>query len=250
MKRNSVIIFSIFAFLFVTALIIFLSIGLAPETESTEGEDFFASSDAIAGQNNSEIAKSLTPADAQGYYLDDSDGWYYNFVFNPHSSYDGTFSAGFDASHKASVENPQKNFTAGGEWKLESGEIKLFSEGAYRSSMWLCDGYIVDSLNYFVGKILPGENLQQTVLVSKVRESGDSQVFNLYSDGKAIVEIIRNDGIRDAAFPDMQNLPKHQMFAGTYSISEDKISIALGDSVQEYYIVNDGIAKWKYIKKK
>ena len=54
----------------------------------------------------------------------------------------------------------------------------------------------------------------------------------------------------DLAKAEETKLPKHQMFAGTYDISKDKISIMLGDTAQEYHIVNDGIAKWKYIKKK
>jgi len=99
-------------------------------------------------------------------------------------------------------------------------------------------------------KINPGQKLQQTVLVSKAGESGDTQVFNLYSDGKVIMEIIRDDGSMDLAKTEETKLPKHQMFAGTYNISKDKISIMLGDTAQEYHIVNDGIAKWKYIKKK
>jgi len=156
LKKNSVIIFSVFAAVFITALILVLSLLSKPEPVSTKGEtageEFPVSSDAIAGQNNSEIDKAISPSDAQGYYIDDSDGWYYELSYNPSDDYDGTFSAGFDASHKASAENPQKDFTAGGEWKLTDGEIKLFSEGVYRSSMWLCEGYIVDSLNYFVGK--------------------------------------------------------------------------------------------------
>ncbi len=252
LKKNSVIIFSVFAVLLVTGLILFLSFTSKPEPVSTHGstgEEFLASSDAVAGRNNSEIDKAMVASDAQGYYLDDSDGWYYDLVFDPVGDYDGTFSAGFDASHKASENNPQKDFTALGQWKLENGEIKLFSEGVYRSSMWLCEGYIVDSLNYFVGKIRHGEKLQQTVLVSKAGESGDTQVFNLYSDGKVIMEIIRNDGKLDFSGTEEDRLPKHQMIAGTYNITKDKVTIILGDSAQQYYVVNDGIAKWKYIKK-
>lgn len=249
MKNNSVIALSIVAVIFVTGLILGLSFLAKPEDKQTQVEELLASSDAKAGENNKEIKTATTPSETAGYYIDDSDGWYYSFTHSPSNEYDGTFTAGFDSSHEASVQNPQKNFSAGGEWKIENGEIKLYSEGVYRSSMWICDGYIVDSLNYFVGNIMPDEEKQQTVLVSKAGESGDTQVFNLYSDGKLIMEIIRNDGKLDSAHPSDAELPPYQMVAGSYKIADGKITITVGSQGQDYYIVDDGIAKWKYIKR-
>ena len=249
MKNNSVIALSIAAAIFITGLILGLSFMAKPEDKQMQGEELLALSDAKAGENNKEIKTATTPSEAAGYYIDDSDGWYYSFTHSPSGGYDGTFTAGFDASHKASEQNPQKNFSAGGEWKIENGEIKLYSEGVYRSSMWICDGYIVDSLNYFVGNIISDEEKQQTVLVSKAGESGDTQVFNLYSDGKLIMEIIRNDGKLDSAASEQTELPPYQMLAGNYKIADGKISITVGGQSQDYYIVDDGIAKWKYIKR-
>lgn len=249
MKNKSVVGLSIVAVIFITALILFLSFMAKPEDKSVQLGEISALSDAKAGQNNKEIKTATTPSEIAGYYIDHSDGWYYSFTHSPKDGYDGTFTAGFDASHEASDQNPQKNFSAGGEWKIENGEIKLYSEGVYRSSMWICDGYIVDSLNYFVGKIEPDENLQQTVLVSRAGESGDTQVFNLYSDGKLIMEIIRNDGELDSAVPNQTELPPYQMAAGNYKIEDGKITITVGGQGQDYYIVDDGIAKWKYIKR-
>lgn len=255
MKKRSVIIVSVIAVLAITALILVLSLtGGKNESKSSStnsADEFLASSDAIAGENNSEIDTALTAAEAAGYYLDESDGWYYKFDYFPSGSYDGSFSAGFDESHAAAEQNPQKGFTAGGSWKLENGEIKLYSEDIYRSSMWVCGDYIVDSLNYFVGEIDPDSDTQQSVFVSKAGESGDTQVFNLYSDGKLIMEIIRNDGSADSAAVSQAEgeLPAYQMLAGTYQKSGDKIVITVGGSAQEYYIVNDGFAKWKYMKK-
>ncbi len=249
MKNKSVVGLSIVSVIFITAFILFLSFMAKPVDKKTQGDELLALSDAKAGENNKEIKTATTPSETAGYYIDDSDGWYYSFTHSPKDEYDGTFTAGFDATHEASEQNPQKNFTAGGEWKIENGEIKLYSEGVYRSSMWICDGYIVDSLNYFVGKIKPDEKLQQTVLMSKAGESGDTQVFNLYSDGKLIMEIIRNDGKFDSAHPADAELPPYQMLAGSYKIEDGKITITVGGQGQNYYIVDDGIAKWKYIKR-
>ncbi len=249
MKKNSVIAFSIVAVVFITSLILVLSFMAKPQYNETAGEEILMPSDAKAGENNEDIKTSTTPEETAGYYIDESDGWYYSFSHSPQDGYDGTFVAGFDASHASTHQNPQKDFSAGGQWKIENGEIKLYSEGVYRSSMWICEGYIVDSLNYFVGKISPKDELQQTVLTSRAGESGDTQVFNLYSDGKIIMEIIRNDGSRDSDSSEKTELPHHQMFAGNYKIKDNKISITIEKSTQEYHIVSDGIAKWKYIKK-
>ncbi len=253
MKKNSVIIVSIAAGFMIVALILVLSFAgndQKAKVAQSPADEFLASSDAVAGENNSEIDTALKASEVAGYYIDESDGWYYSLTHAPSAEYDGSFSAGFDASHALTGQNPQSGFTAGGNWKLEKGEIKLYSEGVYRSSMWVCGDYIVDSLNYFVGEIDPEAKTVQSVFVSKAGESGDTQVLNLYSDGKLIMEIIRNDGTADSAAQSSDSeLPPYQMLAGTYAINGDKIAITVGGSVQEYYVVNDGFAKWKYMKK-
>lgn len=251
MKKNSVIAVSIFAVLMITGLILVLSFAgndNDAKVAVSPADEFLSSSDAVAGENNSEIDTALKADEVAGYYIDESDGWYYSFTHAPSGEYDGSFSAGFDAAHANAASNPQSGFTAGGNWKLEKGEIKLYSEGVYRSSMWVCGDYIVDSLNYFVGHIDPEADKIQSVFVSKAGESGDTQVLNLYSDGKLIMEIIRNDGTADSSAQSSE-LPPYQMLAGTYAINGDKIAITVGGSVQEYYVVNDGFAKWKYIRK-
>lgn len=258
------------AVLIITALILVLAFNAPDKQENKAGsapdaaKEFLASSDAVAGENNSEIAKELTPAEVCGYYIDDSDGWYYSFELAPTDKYDGTFSAGFDANHASAIENPQKNFSATGTWKLSHGEIKLYSNDTYQSSMWACGDYIVDSQNYFVGDIDPEKNKQQTVLVSKPGNSGDTQIFNLYNDGKMIMEIKRNDGkddlVTDSAADSAldsaadsalqpEPLPSYELFAGTYEKKGDKMAITVGGATQEYYVVNDGLAKWIYLKK-
>ena len=258
-KKSTVIAISIVAGLVITGLILLLSFS-KPDSPRKVSEDsgaesageFIVSSDAVAGENNSEIKKQLTPQEVAGYYVDESDGWYYKLEMGNADGFDGVFSAGFDSAHSSAEQNPQNHITMNGTWKLENGEIKLFSEGIYRSSMWACDGYIVDSLNYFVGKIDFEENKFQTILASKAGESGDTQIFNFYNDGKMIMEIIRNDGTMDSAADSGAQsdlLPSYQMIAGTYEKKENKVIITLGDSAQEFYIVNDGLAKWIYVKK-
>ena len=259
MKKSTIIAISIVAGLFITGLILLLSFS-KPDSSKKMPEDygaesageFIASSDAVAGENNSEIKKQLTPEEVAGYYIYESDGWYYKFEAGNAEGYDGNFSAGFDSAHSSAEQNPQNHITMNGVWKLENGEIKLFSEGVYRSSMWACDGYIVDSLNYFVGKIDFEEDRFQSVFASKAGESGDSQIFNFYNDGKMIMEIIRNDGTMDSAADSgaqSDPLPAYQMVAGTYEKKGDKVVVTIGDSAQEFYVVNDGLAKWIYVKK-
>ena len=277
MKKKTIIFISIAAGTLILALILVLSFS-EPEKKTESGviedlaEQYLESQDAVAGENNSEIVKELTAAEVSGYYIDESDGWYYDFVASPNGKYDGTFTAGFDADHASAQENPQKNFTAGGDWKLEHGEIKLYSNDTYQSSMWACADYIVDSQNYFVGDIDPDADTWQTVFVCKPGNSGDTQIFNFYSDGKMIMEIKRNDGKDDpgadssadsaaGALPQtngnvngassadlVTELPSYELFAGTYQKNGGKIAVTVGGSTQEYHIVNDGLAKWIYKK--
>jgi hypothetical protein len=67
-----------------------------------------------------------------------------------------------------------------------------------------------------------------------------------------IMEIIRNDGTMDSAADSgaqSDPLPAYQMVAGTYEKKGDKVIVTIGDSAQEFYVVNDGLAKWIYVKK-
>ncbi len=250
-KKSTIIAVSIVSGLIVAGLILVLSFSKPDspkkDTSAQQADNFIASSDAVAGENNTEIKKQLTPGEVAGYYVDNGDGWYYNLEAGGADGFDGIFSAGFDSAHSSAEQNPQSHITMNGTWKLENGEIKLFSEGIYRSSMWACDGYIVDSLNYFVGEIDFPDDKFQTVLASKAGESGDTQIFNFYNDGKLIMEIIRNDGATDSA-ADENPLPPYQMIAGTYEKTGDKVVVTIGDSPQEFYVVNDGLAKWIYVK--
>lgn len=196
------------------------------------------------GENNSEVIKEITPQKIAGYYLDLTDGWYYDFELSKDEAYDGTFASGFDASYTTDEEKLKVKQL--GNWKIENGEIKLYSQGTYQSSLWYCGDYVVDSLNYFHGKISSDENYEQTVLISKALQSGDSQIINLYNDGKMIMEIIRDDGKND---DNTSPLGKYEAFAGTYQKKDSKLICTINSSSQEFYIVDDGCAKWVYYKK-
>jgi len=245
-SKKGVITISVIAFFVITSVILYLSLsdyGNKAPADTTPS----ISSDALPGENNKEIKPEMTASEVQGYYIDDSDGWYYNFLYAPDDKYDGTFQAGYDQTHKLYADNPQKHFTANGFWKLESGEIKLYNELEYQQSMWVCGDYIVDSQNYFVGDVPKDNKPFQSVFVCKALESGDTQIFNFYSDGKLIMEIIRNDGNIDSASDN--TLPPHQLVAGTYEKTDDKIITSIGTVSQEFYLLDDGIAKWIYHKR-
>ncbi|MBO5743666.1 MAG: hypothetical protein J6R68_05225 [Clostridia bacterium] len=244
-SKKKVVAISIAAVLIITAVILYLSLS-GYQTDSNNN-DAAVLSDSIPGENNSNIKPELKAKEVQGYYVDDSDGWYYNFVYMPEREYDGSFTAGYDQNHTAAADNPQKHFTAMGKWSLKDGEIKLYNDEGYQQSMWACGDYIVDSQNFFVGKIPEGKDKFQAVFTCKAEESGDSQILNFYSDGKLIMEIIRNDGKEDNT--EATELPPYQLFAGIYKIENDKIITEINGAPQEFYISDDGLAKWIYNKK-
>ena len=83
-----------------------------------------------------------------------------------------------------------------------------------------------------------------SAFICKAGESGDTQILSFYPDGKFILEIRKNDGTTDN--PDSQTTG--HLDAGTYEKTEDKIIATINGSSQEYYIVEDGLAKWIYHK--
>ena len=243
-NKKRVILISVVAVLIITAVILYLSISGSDNVNLNEKDVF---SDSIPGENNSDIKKELTAKEIEGYFIDNSDGWYYEFKFSPEDKYDGTFSAGYDQSHSAVSDNPQKHFTATGKWSLTHGEIKLYNEEGYQQSMWACGDYIVDSQNFFVGKLPKDKETFDAVFTCKAGESGDTQILNFYSDGKMIMEIIRNDGQTDSA--SSTALPPYQLVAGTYTVADGKIISVINGVSQEFYISDDGLAKWIYNKR-
>ena len=250
MNKKTVIIVSAFFVLFITAMIIVLSLTGPKNVNDAEHKnkaamEHLASSDATPGENHTGIEKEIGPGEVAGYYVDKSDGWYYSFTYSPSGNYAGTFSGGFDPAYTNPDQNIESNIKLTGQWALENGEIKLYSNGQYHDSMWACKDYIVDSKNYFVGDIDADKEKQQSMFVCKAPESGDAQIINLYSDGKAILEIIK-----DAGEADLLSMPSNlkEMYAGTYEIKDDVILITMGNSTQKYYVVNDGFAKWIYNK--
>ena len=89
-----------------------------------------------------------------------------------------------------------------------------------------------------------------SAFICKAAESGDTQILSFYPDGKFIIQIIRNDGTLDKAQlsdASTESLPD-TMSAGTYKINGEKIVATLNGINQEYYIVEDGLAKWIYHK--
>lgn len=249
MNKKTVIWVSVFSVILVTVLIVLLSL-TGPDNDKGSNHktdaamEHLVSSDATPGENHKGIEKKISAEEMAGYYIDKSDGWYYQFIYEPTGEYEGTFSGGFDPSYKNDSIDTGEDIKLTGEWKLENGEIKLYSGGTYQDSMWACDGYIVDSKNYFVGDIDLKSKTQQSMFVSRAPQSGDTQIINLYSDNNAILEIVKDSGKTDSG----QGSPVKEMYAGTYEITDNILLITIGQSTQEYYIVNDGFAKWIYNK--
>ncbi|MBE7049189.1 MAG: hypothetical protein E7394_00275 [Ruminococcaceae bacterium] len=249
MNKKTVVTVSVISVAFITALILVLSltgprVKKKGDHKTQTAMEHLSSSDATPGENLETIEKELSPQTFAGYYVDKNDGWYYQFTYEPTGEYEGTFSGGFDPSYKNDSIDTGEDIKLTGEWKLENGEIKLYSGGSYQDSMWACDGYIVDSKNYFVGDIDLKSETQQSMFVSRAPQSGDTQIINLYSDNNAILEIVKDSGKTDSG----QGSPVKEMYAGTYEITDNILLITIGQSTQEYYIVNDGFAKWIYNK--
>lgn len=253
-SKKGVIAISVVAVLVITSVILYLSLSDFGSEKVSDVQPVVAS-DASPGENNSEVKPEMTPEEVQGIYKEAHDGWFYSLVYSPNGEYDGTYSAGYDPSHVAVPNNPEKDYTEQGTWKLHNGEVKLYSEAIYRKSLWACGDYIVDSQNYFVGHVPDDKENFQSAFMCKPAGSGDTQIFNFYSDGKMIMEIIRNDGEADSAADssagtdDEPELPPYQAVVGNYTIAQDKIIIKfIDESEKVFYIVDDGIAGWVYNK--
>lgn len=252
MNKKTVIIVSAISVLFITALILILSLSGPDAGKKNESEhkshtamEHLSSSDATPGENHKGIEKEIEAQDVAGYYVDKSDGWYYSFIHSPDGEYAGTFSGGFDPAYTKPDQVIESDVKLTGEWSIQDGEIKLYSQGQYHDSLWACGDYIVDSKNYFVGDMDMEKELQQAMFVSKAPQSGDTQIINLYSDGNAILEIVKDSGEADL---ETQTEEGVEMFAGTYEIKNGELLITMGNSTQKYYVVNDGFAKWIYNK--
>ena len=256
--KKGVIIISVIAFFVVTSVILYLSLsdyGAVSKKADTE----VASLDSAAspGENNREVKAEQKPEDVHGRYEEAHDGWFYDFQHSPSEGTHGTFSAGYNQNHKAVADNPEKDYTQQGTWHLENGEIKLYSESGYIKSLLSCGDYVVDTQNYFVGKVPEDRENFQSAFISKAGYSGDTQILNFYSDGKMIMEIIRDDGEIDSSAESSaesdasseNKLPPYQAFAGKYTLDGDKIVVSFFDDAgKTFYIVDDGIAGWVYNK--
>ncbi len=250
-SKKNVIYISIISGIIIAGVIIALSLwGGGDAVKNPSVNELSVHSDAVVpGGNNKEVKHETTPEEAAGYYIENSDGWYYSFAYAPEGDFHGTFTSGFDASHESVADNPNKDFTAGGKWRLDHGEIKLYNDAEYQQSMWICGDYIVDSQNYFVGDVPESADGFQSSFICKAAQSGDTQVMNFYSDGKLIMEIVRNDGAADSG-ADAPELPSYQLIAGIYTIDGNMITSDINGVSQSFYIMDDGIAKWVYHKRK
>ncbi len=257
-KTGLAISISVIAVILITGIIIYMAcfsdgskkMHSATEEKIKAEQQLEVSSDAQAGEKNSQIQSEITPDKISGKYIDDSDGWYHEFIYAPNETYDGTFTTGFDPNHASTAADAQIDATFSGGWKLENGEIKLYSDLGYLYSLFACGEYLVDAKNYFVGEVPGDDEPFMSAFICKAAESGDTQILSFYPDGKFIIQIIRNDGALDKAQlsdASTDSLPD-TMSAGTYKINGDKIVATLNGIDQEYYIVEDGLAKWIYHK--
>lgn len=261
--KKGVVTISVIAVLVFTAVILFLSISdhfgknnkvqkvSEPQNISKENTPSAIASDALPGENNKQIKAEISPEEIHGKYFEEHDGWYYEFSYAPDSVFHGTYLGAYDQNHASAVSNPEKDYYEQGSWILENGEVKLFINNQYAKSLWSCGDYIIDSRNYFVGEVPENKDEFQAAFTCKAGESGDTQILNFYSDGKMIMEIIKNDGVADsAAQPALeQDTPPYQLAVGTYTINDDVITTKMiGSAEKVLYIVDDGIAGWVYRK--
>jgi len=250
--KKGVIIISVIAFFVVTSVILYLSLSDYGDVgKHSTAENVIIDSAASPGANNKEVKLEQKPEDLHGKYEEANDGWFYDFLHSPSDGSHGTFTAGYNQNHEAVASNPEKDYTQQGTWSLENGEIKLYSDTGYIKSLWSCGDYVVDTQNYFVGSVPEDKENFQAAFICKAGYSGDTQVLNFYSDGKMIMEIIRDDGeVDSSASSDASaenKLPPYQAIAGKYSIDGNVIVITFPDESEKiFYIVDDGIAGWVY----
>lgn len=244
---------SVIAIFVITGVILFLSLsdfcndGDKAKTTPVKTDV----SDSVPGENNKEVKTELTPEDIEGTYIESTDGWTYVLTCASAEEYDGVFEGRFDQSHETVALNHEKDYTEYGTWKLENGEVKLYVDSEHIKSLWACGDYMVDSRNYFVGNVPGDKDEFQSAFTCKAGESGDTQILNFYSDGKMIMEIIRNDGSSDSAAQtdESTDIPPYQVAVGTYTIEDNLIvTKMIGSSEKILYIVDDGIANWVYNK--
>ncbi len=245
--KSRVITISVVAFIVITGVILFLSLSdfKGDDTRSVSNNGIL--SDATPGHNNKEVKTEIKPRTVAGTYAEQNDGWTYTLSYAPQDAYHGTFVGVYDQSHENVARNYEKHHTEQGLWKLENGEVKLYVDSVHSKSLWFCGDYMVDSRNYFVGEVPENRDEFQAAFTCKAGESGDTQILNFYSDGKMIMEIIRNDGAVDSSADNA--LPPYQVAVGTYTI-EDNLIITkmIGSSEKVLYIVDDGVANWVYNK--
>jgi len=255
-EKKGVITISIIAAFIFTGVILFLSLsgffGKDDNKKSVSRSGTMnVNSDALPGENNKEIKAEISPEEIHGKYYEEHDGWYYEFKYDPTEGFHGTYVGAYDINNELVANNPAKDYSEQGLWILENGEIKLFINNQYVKSLWSCGEYIIDSRNYFVGTVPENKDEFQSSFICKAAESGDTQILNFYSDGKMIMEIIRDDGTADvsadsASQPDME---KYSAFVGNYKVEDNKVIIRFIDTSEKvFYVVDDGIAGWVYRK--
>lgn len=244
---------SVIAILVITGVILFLSLSdfCNDDDKVQKTSKKTDISDSLPGENNKEVKTGLTAQDIDGTYVESTDGWTYVLTCAPSEEYDGFFEGRFDRNHETFAQNHEKDYTEYGTWKLENGEVKLYVDSVHMKSLWACGDYMVDSRNYFVGNVPDDKEEFQSAFTCKAGESGDTQILNFYSDGKMIMEIIRNDGSSDSAaqISETTDVPPYQVAVGTYTIQDNLIiTKMIGSSEKILYIVDDGIANWVYNK--
>ena len=209
------------------------------------GEEYLASSDAIAGETSSDIDREMTAEILSGKYVDERDGWCYKFEYTPSQNYDGVFYAAFE-----SVIDTASGEILTGNWKLENGEIKLFSGDVYLESLWACTDYVVDSKALFVGEINPELETQQAMLVCKDSTSGEVRILNLYDDGKVVFEISNITQMEASAESAATSSATGSiLLAGTYVKENDTIKVKIAEDEVPYKIIDGGLASWVYVKR-
>lgn len=209
-------------------------------------EEYIASSDANPAENIGDVDRKLVAGDFAGMYVDSRDGWSYEFDYCPSDAYDGTFRSAFE--NVLSGESTGDEAVFSGTWKLENGEIKLYSGDVYMDSLLACGEYIIDSKALFVGNVSRDDETIQSKFALKDVSSGDVRILNLYSDGKVIYEITTVDEAVTSS-DGIAGESKLQLVAGTYTKTDDIVTVTIEGTSVQYQIVDGGLAAWVYTKK-
>lgn len=209
-------------------------------------EEYIASSDATPAKNIGDVDPELVAGDFAGMYVDSRDGWSYAFEYAPFGAYDGTFRSAFENVLMGESGGDEAIFS--GTWKLENGEIKLYSGDVYMDSLLACGEYIIDSKALFVGNVSKDDETIQSKFALKDASTGDVRILNLYSDGKVIYEITTVDEAVTSSDGAVDE-PKLQLIAGTYVKTDDIVTVTIEGTSVQYQIVDGGLASWVYTKK-